>query len=298
MESWRRYVLLQRSSLNRLYPNTMMKLRAVEDFDRIVPIGVREICKTLQSEGFLAYAVGGAIRDALLNRPIGDWDVTTNADPNQVVSLFPRTIPTGLQHGTVTVLIGQGAQRITVEVTTFRGEGAYSDGRRPDEVRFGVSFEEDLSRRDFVINAIAYDPVARILCDPLDGASDLRAQTIRAVGDAKTRFEEDGLRIMRAIRFSAVLGFALAEETVSAIPNALGALSKVSKERVRDEFLKANGGTVAFYWFGDWMQNWNPLGCFWHSGSTPVKTTTRCVSHDRFSPRSRGPRRRVFGGNL
>ena len=126
--------------------------------------------------------------------------------------------------------MGRGEQRTAIEATTFRGEGAYSDGRRPDHVQFGVSFVEDLQRRDFVINAIAYDPIANKLHDPLDGVADLRRRVIRAVGAAKVRFLEDGLRVMRAVRFAATLEFSLDAATERAIPSALSSLAKVSKE--------------------------------------------------------------------
>jgi len=203
-----------------------------------VPDEVREVCRVLQGAGFEALTVGGAVRDALLGRVPGDWDVATSARPEQVIALFKRTIPTGLQHGTVTVMVGRGASRQGVEVTTFRGEGAYSDARRPDSVTFGVPLDEDLARRDFVINAIAYDPIADRVHDPFGGAADLAARIVRAVGDPALRFTEDGLRVMRAVRFAAVLGFALDPATEAAIPSALSSLAKVSMERVHDELVK------------------------------------------------------------
>lgn len=206
--------------------------------DAVVPEPVREVCRRLRDAGFEAYTVGGAVRDALLGRAVGDWDLTTSALPEQVQGLFRKTIPTGLQHGTVTVLVGRGAERTPVEVTTFRGEGAYSDGRRPDEVHFGVPLREDLARRDFVINAMAYDPVERRLVDPFGGRADLAARRVRAVGDSAERFGEDGLRVMRAIRFAAVLEFELDAATEAAIPGALPVLARVSKERIHDELQK------------------------------------------------------------
>jgi tRNA nucleotidyltransferase (CCA-adding enzyme) len=206
-----------------------------------VPDDVREVCRVLQAGGFEAVTVGGAVRDALLGRAPGDWDVATSAHPDEVIARFKRTIPTGLQHGTVTVMVGKGASRQGVEVTTFRGEGAYSDARRPDSVTFGVPLDEDLARRDFVINAIAYDPIADAIHDPFGGAADLAARIVRAVGDPVARFTEDGLRVMRAVRFAAVLGFALDAATEAAIPAALGSLAKVSMERVHDELVKLMG---------------------------------------------------------
>ncbi len=210
----------------------------IERIDRQVPGGVREVCERLVAGGFEAYAVGGAVRDALLGRTIGDWDVATSAHPDEVTAMFRRTIPTGIQHGTVTVMVGRGDDRQAIEVTTFRGEGAYSDARRPDSVTFGVPLEEDLARRDLVINAMAYDPVARTLHDPFGGKQDLAARRIRAVGDARTRFLEDGLRVMRAIRFAATLEFSVDTATEAAIPVALESLGRVSQERVRVELWK------------------------------------------------------------
>ena len=218
--------------MSELDPETRARLRAS------VPADVREVCRVLQAAGHEAVTVGGAVRDALLGRAPGDWDVATSAHPDQVIASFRRTIPTGLQHGTVTVMVGRGDARQGVEVTTYRGEGAYSDARRPDTVTFGVPLDEDLARRDFVINAIAYDPIADAVHDPYGGADDLATRRVRAVGDAVARFTEDGLRVMRAVRFAAVLEFALDAATEAAIPAALGSLAKVSMERVRDELVK------------------------------------------------------------
>jgi tRNA nucleotidyltransferase (CCA-adding enzyme) len=204
----------------------------------LIPDPVREVCRRLTESGFQAVTVGGAVRDAILDRPIGDWDVATAAHPEEVKSLFRRTIDTGLQHGTVTVMIGRGSEREAVEVTTFRGEGAYSDARRPDTVTFGVPLYEDLARRDLVINAMAYDPIHEKLHDPFGGHADLTARVIRAVGVARERFSEDGLRVMRAVRFAATLEFELDAETEAAIPEALPSLARVSQERVRVELLK------------------------------------------------------------
>jgi tRNA nucleotidyltransferase (CCA-adding enzyme) len=188
----------------------------------------------LQEAGHQAYVVGGCVRDALLGRTVSDWDVATDALPDKVQQLFRRTIPTGIQHGTVTAIVS----KTPIEVTTFRGEGAYSDARRPDSVTFGVSLDEDLARRDFVINAMAYDPHRNELVDPFGGQQDLKARRLRAVGDPAARFGEDGLRVLRAVRFAAQLDFTIEGATERAIPGALDALSKVSRERVRVELLK------------------------------------------------------------
>jgi tRNA nucleotidyltransferase (CCA-adding enzyme) len=213
--------------------------------DAAVPPAVREVCRRLSGAGHQAVTVGGAVRDALLGRAPGDWDVATSAHPDAVMALFRGSLPTGLQHGTVTVRIGRGAHRHSVEVTTFRGEGAYSDARRPDHVVFGVSLDEDLARRDFVVNAIAFDPIARRVHDPLGGRADLAARRLRAVGAAAERFAEDGLRIVRAVRFVAVLELELEPATEAAIPGALPSLARVSRERVRVELVKLLAGPGA-----------------------------------------------------
>ena len=210
----------------------------VARLDRTVPGPVREVCRTLTGAGHQAVTVGGAVRDALLGRPADDWDVATSARPEQVVALFPRTIPTGLAHGTVTVMSGRAHERHAVEVTTYRGEGAYDDARRPSSVTFGVPLDEDLARRDLVVNAIAYDPIARRIHDPFGGRADLAARRLRAVGDPVARFTEDGLRVMRAIRFTATLDFTLDAETEAAIPAALPSLARVSRERIKVELDK------------------------------------------------------------
>ncbi|MEZ4359085.1 MAG: hypothetical protein R3B48_02820 [Kofleriaceae bacterium] len=202
-----------------------------------VPPAVRRVCAELEAAGHQAVTVGGAVRDALLGRAAGDWDVASSASPEEVMALFRRTVPTGIAHGTVTVLTG--AREVDhVEVTTYRGDGAYSDGRRPDTVHFGVPLEEDLARRDLVVNAMAYSPTQHRLIDPFGGRDDLARRRLRAVGVPLERFREDGLRVMRAIRFAAALEFALDAETEDAIVAALPSLAKVSRERITVELLK------------------------------------------------------------
>jgi tRNA nucleotidyltransferase (CCA-adding enzyme) len=202
-----------------------------------IPADVLDVHGKLRAAGHEAYLVGGAVRDLLLGRETKDWDIATRARPEQVMKVFGRkfTVPTGLQHGTVTVVTDTGRN---VEVTTYRGEGAYSDGRRPDEVFFLEDIDEDLARRDFTINALAYDPTEEALRDPWGGIEDLANRLIRAVGDPLARFGEDGLRTMRAVRFASQLGFAVDPGTLSAIPQRLDVFRKVSAERVRDELLK------------------------------------------------------------
>jgi tRNA nucleotidyltransferase (CCA-adding enzyme) len=200
-----------------------------------VPKDALGICERLRGAGKRSWIVGGCVRDSLLGKPIADWDVATDALPADLMRLFPRAIPTGLQHGTVTVV--QRGQHY--EVTTLRGETTYSDGRRPDAVHFVDDIVRDLARRDFTINAIAVDPFTGELVDPFDGRKDLAQKTIRAVGKALERFSEDGLRVLRAARFSATLEFDLHPDTFAAIAPTLDTFRKVSAERVRDEWVKS-----------------------------------------------------------
>jgi tRNA nucleotidyltransferase/poly(A) polymerase len=193
-----------------------------------------EFARVFKDAGHSLYFVGGAIRDSLLGRRASDFDAATDAGPEAVVALFRRVIPTGIKHGTVTVL-WRGQE---IETTTFRSEAGYSDGRHPDHVRFGVSIEEDLARRDFTINAMAYEPFERRIVDPHGGAADLRACLIRAVGTASERFDEDGLRILRAARFASQLGFQIEAATLSAMALRGAAVESLSPERVRDELSK------------------------------------------------------------
>ena len=193
------------------------------------------MCERLRSRDKRAWVVGGCVRDALLQRTVSDWDVATDARPEEMMQIFPRAIPTGLKHGTVTVRSGA----LQVELTTLRGEGAYSDGRRPDEVTFTDDIAKDLGRRDFTINAIACDPVSGALIDPYDGQKDLDARVLRAVGNPLERFAEDGLRVLRAARFAATLEMELDPETYRAIAPTLETYKKVSAERIRDEWIKA-----------------------------------------------------------
>jgi putative nucleotidyltransferase with HDIG domain len=199
-----------------------------------IPRVVRDFAVVFREAGFQCHLVGGAVRDILLGRPHTDYDIATDARPEQVIPLFRRVIPTGIKHGTVSVHF----KGTVFEVTTFRTETAYGDGRRPDAVTFTPSIIDDLSRRDFTINAIAYDLLADRVADPHEGRRDLRDGIIRAIGDPSERFREDGLRPLRACRFAAQLGFIVEERTRTAIPASLDILSMVSAERVRDEILK------------------------------------------------------------
>lgn len=198
-----------------------------------VPEAARNIIEQLNAHGFEAYVVGGCVRDSLLGRMPEDWDITTSARPEQVKEIFSRTVDTGIRHGTVTVLIDHGAY----EVTTYRIDGEYEDGRHPRSVEFTGNLLEDLKRRDFTINAMAYSDRDGLV-DAFGGEMDLEQGMIRCVGNALDRFTEDALRILRAIRFSAQLGFAIDGETEEAISTMAPNLEKVSRERIQAELTK------------------------------------------------------------
>jgi len=211
---------------------------------RKVPRPVLFVLRTLDRAGHRSWIVGGAVRDSLLRRVRRDpdeFDVATPATPDEVQGLFRRVIPTGVEHGTVTVL--EGTAR--VEVTTFRGEGPYLDGRRPSSVSFHKDLAADLARRDFTVNALAWDPIEGEFRDPFRGLGDLRRGLIRAVGDPRDRFAEDGLRPLRAVRFAAELGFELERRTRAAIGPSLGVVGQVSKERVAEELSRLATGRYA-----------------------------------------------------
>jgi tRNA nucleotidyltransferase (CCA-adding enzyme) len=202
---------------------------------KLVPPDVLAVLRGLRGAGKQGWIAGGAVRDLLrLGKPPQDFDVATDALPEEVMRLFPRVIPTGAQHGTVTVLSGEHK----VEVTTFRGEGPYLDGRRPSSVTFLGDIDGDLARRDFTVNAMAWDPLDGVLRDPFSGAEDLRRCRLRAVGNPLARFQEDGLRPLRAVRFACTLRLAIEPDTRRAITQALDTFGKVAQERVRDEFVK------------------------------------------------------------
>ena len=198
-----------------------------------IPKKVEYIIEELTSNGFEAFAVGGCVRDTILGRNPQDWDVTTSASPMDVKRIFKRTIDTGIQHGTVTVMLDKEG----FEVTTYRIDGEYEDSRHPKEVTFTTNLTEDLKRRDFTINAMAYNPKSGIV-DEFGGIEDLDNKIIRCVGVAKERFTEDALRILRAVRFSAQLGFEIEEETRAAAAELAPTLKKISRERIQSELSK------------------------------------------------------------
>lgn len=197
------------------------------------PKYVLNILCALDSAGHRAVLAGGCVRDSLLGRRPSDWDIASSASPEEVLALFPRCVPTGIKHGTVTVLSGGGS----VEVTAFRAEGGYSDHRRPDSVSFGCPLEADLARRDLTVNAMAMDAAGEIT-DPFGGRDDLRRRLLRCVGEPERRFDEDALRMLRTVRFSAQLGFDIEPRTLEAIRALAHLASGLSAERVRDELLK------------------------------------------------------------
>lgn len=198
-----------------------------------LPEKVNQIIHTLQQHGFEAYAVGGCVRDSILGRVPDDWDITTSATPLETKALFPRTFDTGIEHGTITVLIDKDA----FEVTTYRVDGKYEDSRHPSEVTFTRSLKEDLLRRDFTINAMAYNDEEGLV-DIFGGMEDLQNKTIRCVGNARARFGEDALRILRAVRFAAQLGFEIEGETQQGITELAPTLANISAERIQVELIK------------------------------------------------------------
>lgn len=198
-----------------------------------IPDSVKFIIQTIEEAGFEAYAVGGCVRDSILGREPDDWDITTSAKPEDVKALFHHTIDTGIQHGTVTVLI----KKVGYEVTTYRIDGEYEDSRHPKEVNFTSLLSEDLRRRDFTINAMAYNDKSGIV-DLFGGQDDLQKGIIRCVGEPKERFTEDALRIMRAVRFSAQLGYEIEDGTADAIKELAHTLERISVERIQVELVK------------------------------------------------------------
>lgn len=198
-----------------------------------LPNKVSYILDILRRHGFEAYAVGGCVRDSVLAKVPDDWDITTSAKPETVKRLFRRTVDTGLAHGTVTVLLEEDS----FEVTTYRIDGTYSDGRHPDKVTFTSDLAEDLRRRDFTINAMAYNDEEGLV-DLFGGMRDLQLKTIRCVGDPDERFTEDALRVMRAVRFAAQLGFTIDPDTAAAVTRHAEHLKAVSAERIRTELMK------------------------------------------------------------
>lgn len=224
-----------------------------------LPQNVKRIIAKLEDAGYEAYAVGGCVRDAILGRIPQDWDVTTSATPVQVKEVFSHTVDTGIEHGTVTVLLN----RQGYEVTTYRIDGVYEDCRHPSEVTFTASLTEDLKRRDFTINAMAYNETDGLV-DPFGGQDDLANGLIRAVGNPEERFSEDALRILRAIRFAAQLGFRIDSDTEAGMRKLSGNLKAVSAERVREELTKlllsdhpeelvrASECGLTAYWLPEW----------------------------------------------
>ena len=198
-----------------------------------LPEDVKKIIEIIEKAGYEAYAVGGCVRDSLLLRNPNDWDITTSAKPEKVKELFKKTIDTGIEHGTVTVMM----HHVGYEVTTYRIDGEYEDARHPKNVTFTSNLIEDLKRRDFTINAMAYNDRSGIV-DAFDGISDLEKGIIRAVGNPRERFDEDALRMMRAVRFSAQLGYSIEEDTKKAIQELSINLQKISAERIQVELVK------------------------------------------------------------
>ncbi len=199
-----------------------------------IPRDIYIIDKTLHEAGFCLYIVGGAVRNMILGKPPIDWDLATDARPDDIISLFRYVIPTGIRHGTVTIRF----RKNTYEITTFRIDGTYGNSRHPDSVEYGVSIFDDLRRRDFTINAMAWGPRSERLLDPHEGRCDVHRKIVRTVGNPVERFHEDGLRIIRGLRFAAVLNFTIHKDTLEAMHICRKNLERVSIERIRNEFNK------------------------------------------------------------
>ncbi len=197
-----------------------------------IPAPIKEIARILNMEGFQCFLVGGAVRDSIMGFTPKEYDIATNAKPEDVQRIFKYTIPTGIKHGTILVILDD----MHVEITTFRSDGNYSDGRHPDKVEYTASIEDDLPRRDLTINAMAYNILDGNLIDMFDGMKDIKNKIIRSVGNPYERFTEDGLRIMRAIRFATRLNFSIEKETFDAICHSTGMLTSIAYERIREEF--------------------------------------------------------------
>src|SRR3989344_1240442 len=204
-----------------------------------IPSEVSHVTHTLKKAGFEAYLIGGCVRDLFLGLKPKDWDVTTNAKPNEIISLFTKTFYEN-EYGTVGVVNEETSDETLkiVEITPYRKEGAYSDRRRPDNVSFEATLEDDLKRRDFTINSIALDIEKNDVVDPFSGRADMQKGIIRTVGDPEERFDEDGLRVLRAIRLHAELGFDIENETLYGITKKAELLEHVARERIRDEFIR------------------------------------------------------------
>ena len=212
---------------------TMNQYKFNKNFQIKIPKNVKLIIDILEQNGFEAFAVGGCVRDTILKRNPQDWDITTSALPQQVKELFHRTLDTGIRHGTVTVMI----ERVGYEVTTYRIDGEYSDSRHPESVEFTSDLVEDLKRRDFTINAMAYNPKIGLV-DEFDGVGDIENKVIRCVGSPDDRFGEDALRMLRAVRFSAQLGFEIERVTLESIGRLSSKLENISAERIQNELEK------------------------------------------------------------
>lgn len=211
-----------------------------------IPGAVAEVMEVLHQNGEEAYIVGGCVRDSIMGKVPKDWDITTSATPEQMKCIFPKTVDTGIKHGTITVL----HQHEAIEITTFRVDGTYEDHRRPKEVSFTKSLKEDVARRDFTVNAMAYSKESGLM-DFFEGQADLAKHKIRCVGKAEERFEEDALRMMRAVRFAAALNFEIEKETAAAIVVKKDLIKAVSQERIRIEFIKTldsdHAGYLAYF---------------------------------------------------
>ncbi len=251
------------------------------------PTYVKNCIELLTKSGYSAYAVGGAVRDSLLGKEPSDWDVTTSATPDEILSVFAdfRTIPTGIKHGTITVLFDEDGMRYPIEITTYRVDGEYRDSRHPESVSFSKNIRDDLSRRDFTVNAMAYNETDGLI-DIFDGANDLKNKVIRAVGNPETRFREDALRILRAFRFAAQLEFEIEENTLVGAKKCAHLIKNIARERISAEFKRLLASSGATYSLQKIVENgiWNEIFEILPPSNETIRSLS-CVSNGNFATR-------------
>ena len=251
------------------------------------PTYVKNCIELLTKSGYSAYAVGGAVRDSLLGKEPSDWDVTTSATPDEILSVFAdfRTIPTGIKHGTITVLFDEDGMRYPIEITTYRVDGEYRDSRHPESVSFSKNIRDDLSRRDFTVNAMAYNETDGLI-DIFDGENDLKNMVIRAVGDPEKRFFEDALRILRAFRFAAQLEFEIEENTLVGAQKCAHLLKNIARERISAEFKRLLASSGATYSLQKIVENgiWNEIFDILQPSNETIRSLS-CVSNGNFATR-------------
>ena len=251
------------------------------------PTYVKNCIELLAKSGYSAYAVGGAVRDSMLGKEPSDWDVTTSATPDEILSVFAdfRTIPTGIKHGTITVLFDENGEKYPIEITTYRVDGEYRDSRHPENVSFSTNIHDDLSRRDFTVNAMAYNETDGLI-DIFEGKNDLENKIIRAVGDPETRFREDALRILRAFRFAAQLEFEIEENTLAGAQKCAHLIKNIARERISAEFKRLLASRGVIYSLQKMVENgiWNEIFDILPPSNEAIHSLSR-ISNGNFATR-------------